>query len=261
MSILVNFEDSYGIADIACKYFFDEYIGLEYNEKVFHNNILVRRALTSGNIFNYRMIPNDISTIIFVYDMDRQSNTASYNILEPDHLKAKIDRLCNVYKDIMLKFVPVAFAAETICLHMMKSELLDFSQVFSKRNTANLHTQILTDILSGIHNDKNDRKYWSIHGQGKITFNIKRTRAYFEDLKNIDNVYMVLKNMNFSEMNTALFDWISGRKIEDVSKLLDAQQAIGLQKKYIEKFNEFLQQHDDYIDIENNRYILDYDYK
>lgn len=260
MNILVNFEDTYGIADIAGKYFFNQYMEKEYNEKKY-DNIIVRRGLATGNIFKFRTIPKDISTIIYVYDMDRQIASDSYDFLEPTTLKKKIDYLEEKYKGIELKFVPVAFSAETICLHMLRTKTTDFSQVFSEENTAHLHAKILTDILADIHIDKSDRKYWSIHGPGKITFNTKRTRAYMEDLSKIDSVYEVLKSMHFSDTNKNLFDWICGGKIEDTTKLLNAEQAIELQKKYKESFERFMCKHEKTIDIDNVTYRLDFNYK
>lgn len=260
MGILVNFEDTYGIADIAGKIFFNQYMEKEYNEKRY-GNVIVRRGLSTNNILSFRTIPEDISTIIYVYDMDRQKANDPYNFLEPDTLKMKIENLMKRYNGIEMWFVPVAFSAETICLHMLRAKTVDFSQVFSKANTAHLHTRILTDILSGIHDDKEDRNYWSIHGQGKVTFNTKRTRAYTDDLEPVGDVYEILTCMQFSETNKCLFEWICGGKIEDTTKLLKAEQAIELQKKYKDNFEQFIQNHIETVDIDNITYRLDINYK
>lgn len=260
MNVLVNFEDTYGIADIACKYFFNDYIEPAYNEKAY-GDVLIRRALSTANIFRYRTIPKDISIIIYVYDMDKQKMSSPYNILEPEDLKEKIDILADCYGSIELKFVPVAFSAETICLHMLQTETMDYSKVFSEENTAHLHTKILSDILSGIHPDKDDRTYWSMHGQQKMTFNTKRTRVYMEDLQAADCVYQLLQQMKYSNMNQCLFEWICGKKIDDTTRLLTAEQAIELQKEYKSAYDRFLYDHEKTIEIDNKIYRLDYNYK
>jgi len=260
MSILVNFEDTYGIADIATKYFFDEYMDKAYNEKKY-NDVIVRRGLSTGNIFRFRSIPKDVSTIIYVYDMDKQKPSDSLDFLEPDTLKEKIEGLKQKYNDIELKFVPVSFSAETICLHMLRAETMDFSKLFSTENTAHLHAKILRDILASIHTDKNDRVYWSVHGGGKYSFNTKRTRVYMSDLMTLDKVYGIVKSKGFSKTNQCLFEWLIGKKIEDTSKLLNTEQAVELQREYKKDFLNFLQENSETVEVNEQTYRLDVNYK
>jgi hypothetical protein len=261
MSILVNFEDSYGMADIACKYFFDKVIEVNKNEETY-DNVIIRRALSTANIFSYKTIPKDITTIVYVYDMDRQSNKDPYNFLEPETLQTKVEKLSNMYRNINLRFIPVAFAAETICLHMMKPDTLDFSLAFSSVNTAHLHTKILTDILANIHTDTNDRRYWLAHGQGKHTFAVKRTREYMDDFKNLDDVVKILEELHFSETNKSLFEWLENGKADDTSMLLNSQQAIEMQKHYRKEYEEFITNNKvEEIKVDNRTYMLNCNYK
>lgn len=260
MGVLVNFEDTYGMADIAGHYFFQQCMEKENNEKKY-GDVLVRRSLSTSNIFSPRTIPEDIDTIIYVYDMDKQRPSDLYDFLEPDALEEKINRLKENFRDKKLWFVPVAYAAETICLHMMAKNDIDFSSLFSSANTAHLHHKILTDILSGIHTDTEDARYWARHGLNKRTFLTKRTRVYLDDLKDIKDVYALLKKLNYSRFNKCLFEWISGGDIKDTSALLTGEQAVKLQREYKKVFDDFIQGHEDTVRIENVEYDLNYNYK
>lgn len=260
MSILVNFEDTYGIADIALKCFCNTFMEKEYNEQRY-GNVIVRRGLSTNGILRGRTIPKDVSTIVNVYNMDRQSPKDKYNFLEPNTLKMKIASLTELYAGLDLRFVPVAFSAETICLHMLRPRAMDFSKVFSTVNTAHLHTKILTDILTGIYTNRSDRIYWSSHGVGNETFNIKRTRIYLDSLFSVRDTYMQLQDLQFSEINKYLFDWLCSGHFDNVSNLPNGDLAIELQKYYKNIFCQFLQQHTEYIDLDGSSYALDMDYK
>lgn len=260
MSILVNFEDTYGMADIAGQYFFQRFMEKEQNEEKY-GDVLIRRSLSTQNIFRPRTIPSDIDTIIFVYDMDKQCISDNYDFLEPDSLAEKIKILKENFKDKELRFAPVAFSAETLCLHMIGKNQNDYSCIFSRANTAHLHYKILTDILSSIHPNKDDNRYWAKHGLNKRTFLTKRTRVYIDDLRDIKDVYNLLKELGFSKFNSALFQWISNGNVKDISSLLTGEQAIELQREYKKIFQDFLQSNDNTIILENTKYDLSYNYK
>lgn len=126
MGVLVNFEDTYGIADIACKHFFNQVLEIERSTKQF-DDIVVQRAIGTGNIFSTRSLTSEIDTIITVYDMDKQLASSKLDILEPEEVERKIQDMKVAYKGKKPLYVPVAFCAETICLHLLN----DFSHTYS----------------------------------------------------------------------------------------------------------------------------------
>ena len=260
MSILVNFEDTYGIADLACKNFFGELIPQNVNEKDF-DGILVRRALSTGNILKVRTIPADIDKIIFVYDMDKQRNKDEENILEPDALEEKIVHLQKSYTNKELLFVPVHYAAETICLDLFSPGKMDFSLIFSSENTAHLHAKMLEDKLAELHPDINDARYWARHGLNKHTFLTKRTRNYIDDLHNVEDVYPILTSIGFSKYNKSIYEWLIGKDITDTSMLLDATKAIEQQVDYKNVYTQEKSKGAQLINFDNRIYDTSARYK
>lgn len=235
MGILVNFEDTYGVADIVCHRFFGELLNIAGGQRMKEfEDVCVQVGLASAAIFSPRPVPATVTTIIYVYDMDRQSIKDEYNFLEPSTLKVKLDLLKKYYRDKQLYFVPVAFSAETVCLYQLYSGI-NFSEMFSRSNTARLHTDMLVAKLSKFHSDKN-KPYWSIHGKGKTTLNVKRTRLFFNDFK-IDLGSLVRNKL--VGINYVLFDWLASG-VKNVSVLLSAEEAVDLQYGYKSSFDAFL---------------------
>lgn len=116
MSILVNFEDTYGIADIACKHFFNQVLNIGENDASI-NNIHIHKGLSSWKVFKAQSLPDGAELVITVYDMDRQTKSNEYNIRNAGDLEKNIDKLEKAYGDaVKLWFVPTTFCAETICL-------------------------------------------------------------------------------------------------------------------------------------------------
>lgn len=239
MGILVNFEDSYGIADIACNEFFKSPLDANI-EECKYGDVIVRRRLANC-VFMPTTLPANIDTIIFVYDMDRLSLKSKDKILASDTLANKIAYLQKYYVHKELRFVPVAFCAETICLHLLKDYCYDYSEVFSLANTAHLHTKILHDKLSAIHTDKTDTKFWKVHGADNHTLKIKNTRNFFGDFEDIQSVVKEIYKLGISKENRTLFRWLESSDIHNTDILLNANEAVELQKKYKETYDKFIE--------------------
>ena len=181
MSLLLNFEDTYGIADIAC----NTLLGYTLDENMLHlqdKGITIRKGLNTGVFTKASTLLNTVDSVVFIYDMDKGSPKDMYTILTPERLSVLISEAKNIYNDLSLFFMPVNFCAETICLYLLNGgTTANYETEFSKINTAHLHTKILTDDLTEIHPYEEGTKYWRTHGKGKHTLKIKSTRLFLQD--------------------------------------------------------------------------------
>lgn len=261
MSILVNFEDTYGIADIVCQHFFNQVLNIGENDASI-NNIHIHKGLSAWNVFKAQSLPDGAESVITVYDMDRQPKSNEYNIMNESDLEENIDKLEKAYgANVKLWFVPTTFCAETICLHLLSDYSHDYSETFSRVNTAHLHTKILYDKLTSIHSDKADRKFWYIKGQNNLMFKIKHTRLFFADFCDIPEAYKNLLALDFSSYNKTLLDWLSQDRVDNTSVLLDKEQAILLQRSYYNSFINFVTSNENEITVGTHTYDLNKNYK
>ena len=234
MGVLVRFEDKYGCYDIADKCF-----GISINTDP---EVEVHKGLTSYNIFKVdsTMKDDSIDKIIFVYDMDRVDQSKTY--LDSKSFESRISKLKAEIGDryIQLYFVPTVFCSETIMLHKIDPSSIDFSTKFSSDNTAKMHFNCLSDILSLIHGDKSDTTYYSHFGKWNSDLNrkentkikTKKLGLFWDDGYTIRDAYNNLVQQGFSKYNTTFFKWILGGDITKTDVLLDYNEAIKLQKMF-----------------------------
>lgn len=215
MRLLVRFEDTYGMYSISTKLFgIDD---KDYGEPIVCSNgtvVEVIRGMSNSRIFEYQNNTHFYDKIISVYDMDGLGGGVKY--LSPERMNKIIKKhFGRRFESSIGKylFVPTIFCCETLVLHKFDPNTVDFSQTYSNKNTAEMHTNILKDIIDA---DKN-----------KI--NIKKVQTYIGSNTKIINAFNRIISNRFSDLNMTYLNWALSGDISDTSRLLNFNDALKIQ--------------------------------
>lgn len=238
MHILVRFEDKYGAYDLASHKF-----GIPFMTKndticpklkINNIDVTIERGLSTQGIFRKDTVYKDADIVIFVYDMDKLIVKAPVNYIDSSQFEERMkDIMSNEgNENTLVLFVPTIFCSETIMLHKLDPNSVDFSETFSDINTASMHYKILEDALKNIHTDTEDKIYWKHHGKNSKTLKVKETRLFLNDGYTIENMIHNLRVNGFSRFNKAFLNWLDSGNITDTSMLLDFNEALKQQKEF-----------------------------
>lgn len=167
MSVLIRFEDRYGMAELyrflVFKGQYEDRYNFKYNEA---EDIYVEYGLNSSNVLllpkgSIRQYENlGIDTVIFVFDMDSDKNNSE--LLSVSNVQAAIERnrrlLSEAGHSIRYLYVPVVYSAETIALYQFYDGIDSLSNLVNKNNTKLLHTNLLK-VVTKIERTKELKKY------------------------------------------------------------------------------------------------------
>lgn len=227
MRLLVKFEDKYGAFSIAAKLFGIDVSKVDDEPFICSNGTIVDivRGMSNSGIFKYQNNMHFYDKIILVYDMDGFGGGPSY--LSPERLRRIIKKqFGSRYESSIDKylFVPTIFCCETLVLHKFDPNTIDFSQTYSKVNTANMHADIITDIINADIN--------------KI--NIKKVQTYIGDTQEIVDAFNQTIINGFSDLNMTYFNWVLSGDISDTSNLLSFSDALQLQATFRDRIRQAL---------------------
>lgn len=228
----VKFEDMFGSHDIV-RYAFGLEGNTSYQVYKTKNNITISHG-QGASLFNINALDIDDDTIIFVFDMDRLPEDWGENYLKLDKFIETVEPLVDKCNDnnIKILFAPTVFCSETIMLHKLDPNTLDFSLTFSEKNTAKMHKAILVDKLTEEIPYSNNSPYYLVRGKGNTFFKIKQTKLFVDRGYSIQEMIDILNRNGFSRFNKPFFDWISSGDISKTESLLDYE----LVKKFVEEF-------------------------
>jgi hypothetical protein len=234
MNLWIRFEDRYGIADIACKCW-----GIEYLDDV--NAILevkrgtyVSHGLSSSGCLQIskddidRIKTNGITDIVTVIDLDnedgKKDKIISEKYLRDAYNSMKTDLKTGGVGDVNVKFMPVAYAAETLELYQFISSN-EWStvpeEVVHNRNTNEFHL-ILIALLTNITNIKRAKQTRKFLDLGLLKYKFKKNAKY--------------RNTN---VNSRIIEWVltdcsNNFEFMSIEELLDFRtEAEKIFNKYI----------------------------
>lgn len=258
MKQLIRFEDAYGMADIVCIAHDLGLIELQPNgnsglngvNKIHTSNkkdiyvecgISFPTILTVTNDLITKLVKNNISELILVYDMDSpkpgQSIISSKDLsLYLNNMKDELKR--NNLGHIRIKLAPVVWAAETLAISIMacdydcteKSEkCIECTEIVHAKNTAKLHAQMLLEFL--IQNSSNTNR------------KVKHIRDYIPRDEIIPNLEKLLQKFP-KTINKQIIQWIVTLNINQLYNISDAINHQGqIEKLYLNslpKQNEYI---------------------
>lgn len=244
--IYLRFEDYYGTHDIICNAF-----GLPYRSKLTKKSnkgsakytiereskiIGIIHGLGNGRLSakEYRRIRE---SLIIVYDMD---GVDRHPYLTKDSFINRYKPLVEADKDYEVKFIPTVFCAETILLHKLLPEQVDFSDTFSADNTSRMHEAVLEEVLKPIYEEHKDSWGMNENGGEVETLRVKHSRNFLRYGLTLLEMIDIMEKLGYSRFNTALFSWIKSRKISNVSSALTFDEAAELQGQFEERIKSVI---------------------
>ena len=230
MGVLIRFEDTYGIRDVAalCK------LGID-NEKIdgkstklveVNEGLFLQYGLSSVGVYDMgrgvevleNIASGKIEHIVVVFDLDDLSGDKT-KILQVESFKKHACKMMEQLEEAGVKceihFMPVMYCAETVYMYILLNCMINPCEVVNEANTTKLHGDIMAGVL----------------GKRKAR-DIKRIE---QQLRNIDITDRLTTELNKCRRdNKHLLEWLTDT--EDVLRhTLSYDEAI----RYIEGANEF----------------------
>lgn len=177
MSLLIRFEDVYGMCDIFSGIRHLPFLNKEDRGKITNvaDNLYIQHGLSSPkclilkerNISLFQRL--GITSILFVFDVDNGAGR-NHDVLSYDNLKKLVDDLCSISEasGIKLYFLPVIYCAETVLLYnYIDTECIGslFAEDLVSTHDINKFYKYLIAILEGFKSTrkvKNFREYADI---------------------------------------------------------------------------------------------------
>lgn len=196
MSLLIRFEDMYGMYDI--------FSGIKHlpflanNPKVtkVSDTLFIQHGLSSpeclslrvGNIVEFKKL--EVTAVFFVFDIDNDCGRR-YDIWSYDNLKRLIDKLSIMSEDSGIKFyfLPVVYCAETILLYnYIDNECIGslFAEDLVSTHDINKLYLLLIAMLEGVRSTrkvKNFREYADIDSLIEVLRRVVTFEGYLPNRK------------------------------------------------------------------------------
>lgn len=246
MSQLIRFEDKFGMTDIVC---IVQDLGLQnpndmwVTHSTMKKDILVQYGLSIGLVLNpddmlkTAIMNYDINEIIYVFDMDALDGKG---IMPVRVLKEKVNRIdawiTSIGKDIIVKYAPVVWSAETIALYILLAlypekpcvkrgnKGIDITNVVHFKNTMKFHGRLLEDILKNMYSSD-------------VDINVKHLRDYIGKKEFIIDRLTKFIEVYPENINVQLLKWIMSG---ETKFLYDSSTVIEHQEDVAALFDTFL---------------------
>lgn len=203
MSILLRFEDKYGISDLFQKCRYDHFITNTSEAGIIPDLVKLKDGLIlSCNLGINGVIKfdntdvdfideNNVTDIVFIFDLDNIKGDKS-KLIEIEDIKEYLEYAHKILEEnnvhVNLHFVPVTYAAETLCLYLFMVRELDPVKIVNNKNTNKVHSALLTGILRKSH--------------------IKKIKNLREELTPIDIEMCLERELNLNRHNQHLIRWL-----------------------------------------------------
>lgn len=242
MSLLIRFEDTYGMCDIFSSSRHLPFLSNTDRGKIIHimDNVYIQYGLSSPNciilqereLVSFRKL--GVTSVLFVFDIDNGEGR-NYDVWSYDSLKGLVDNLNNPLNgnDIKFYFLPTIYCAETVLLYnYIDSECIGslFAEDLVSTHDINKFYKYLIAMLEGIRSTKK----------------VKVFREYAD----IDSLIKVLgKVVTFEGYlpNRKCFNW-----------LIDGCPVDPLETGYFYTASEFLAFYEDFVHRFENRRCMDF---
>ena len=225
MSRLIRFEDAYGMADLVCLAHGLGLVGLSSDSKstslsgVIDINYCEEKDTyyECGISFPTLLVPDNellgnikaygVDELVFVYDMDspKKGEQILSKVMLENYLKDLRKYLDdNGARDVVIKFVPVVWAAETFALYILACDydskdtneiIVEPTQLIHTKNIAKFQGKIIDEYLKyyGIQGRaKHLREY--INSQDVVIENLKLARKRFKESLNKKTMSWIIEN-------------------------------------------------------------------